>query len=181
MILIWQLVCNVLIQLFRKARMPWLVELFSEPGTSRTWNTSDLPPLVLPQGADVNVHVYHGVEAPPCVKEVPEPTIEWLWVVDGHTTVLGPGDYFVGALPGATLLLSHREVSGRHAFLYLSLTDAWIVDLGSTNATWVNQNKITERTPLGESSELRFGPVEVALHLKKRTSESGLEHTTYAS
>jgi len=42
-------------------------------------------------------------------------------------------------------------------------TSAWVEDLGSKNGTWVNGQRIAERTEVPDGAEIRFGPVAMWL------------------
>jgi pilus assembly protein CpaF len=54
----------------------------------------------------------------------------------------------VGRVQGNDIVLSKRNVSKQHARLSLQGDQAVVVDLNSTNGTWVNGRKITSPQPL---------------------------------
>ena len=60
------------------------------------------------------------------------------------------------------ITLPHESVSGSHAELLLRGEDAHVRDLGSTNGTYINGNKVAE-SPLQPSEVITFGEVELKL------------------
>ena len=80
----------------------------------------------------------------------------------------------IGRHPSADIRFdSHRDldVSGRHAAVFRQ-GDAWLVrDLGSTNGTWVNGNRIRGDHPLTPGDRIRFGPDGPELLFHPHTAE----------
>ena len=65
----------------------------------------------------------------------------------------------VGRGPDNALRLDDGSVSSHHA-VFRCLGGNWMLqDLGSTNATWVNEERVQERVWLKEGDRLRFGLV----------------------
>jgi predicted component of type VI protein secretion system len=58
---------------------------------------------------------------------------------------------------GCDVVLSDPEVSRRHAVVAESPEGFTIEDLGSTNGTWVNGERIDHPQPLRAGDEIRFG------------------------
>jgi pSer/pThr/pTyr-binding forkhead associated (FHA) protein len=55
------------------------------------------------------------------------------------------------------VVLTDPEVSRRHAVLVASSDGLAIEDLGSTNGTWVNGERIARPEPIRAGDEVRFG------------------------
>ena len=54
-------------------------------------------------------------------------------------------------------------MSTRHARIYRMTTGYWVEDLGSTNGTYLNDNRITSATPFTTTDTLRIGRTLLAL------------------
>src|ERR1700722_14492167 len=67
------------------------------------------------------------------------------------------GQIRIGAAPGNDLILSHPSVSARHAMIRRKLGRYQIRDLGSTNGTFLNGQRIDAEQPLRPGDSLRFG------------------------
>src|SRR5215217_3571059 len=78
----------------------------------------------------------------------------------GETIVFGRKE------PGRANLGGDPELSGRHAQVYE--VDGYLVvhDLGSTNGTFVNGNRVTEPTYLQPGDELRLGRTTLEVQSK---------------
>lgn len=55
------------------------------------------------------------------------------------------------------LVLDDQFVSGKHVRIFIKNTDYMIEDLGSTNGTEVNSNKLEERLILSVGDEIKVG------------------------
>ena len=70
---------------------------------------------------------------------------------------LGTADVTIGRAPDSTLVLDDDYASNAHARISL-VNGNWVVtDLGSTNGTWVDRNRITGPTPLTVGRQLKVG------------------------
>ena len=84
-----------------------------------------------------------------------------LVVVEGPLTgtviPLGAADVTIGRAPSSTLVLDDDYASNAHARLSL-VNGSWVVqDLGSTNGTWIDRQRITTPTPLSVGHQLKVG------------------------
>ncbi len=84
-----------------------------------------------------------------------------LVVVEGPLTgtviPLGAADVTIGRAPSSTLVLDDDYASNAHARLS-QVNGAWVVqDLGSTNGTWIDRQRITAPTPLSVGHQLKVG------------------------
>ena len=74
----------------------------------------------------------------------------------GEVIPLGGGEMVIGREPGCDVELSDDSVSRRHALLRPAEAGFVVVDLGSTNGTYVNESRVDVRA-LEPSDRLRFG------------------------
>jgi ABC-type multidrug transport system ATPase subunit/pSer/pThr/pTyr-binding forkhead associated (FHA) protein len=70
---------------------------------------------------------------------------------------LGAPVITIGRLPENMVVLSHPQVSGRHARLELDQGGYRIIDVGSTNHVYVNTQRVTNQL-LQPGDEIRIGP-----------------------
>lgn len=69
----------------------------------------------------------------------------------------------IGRNPESALVLDDDFASGRHARIFVR-DGAWYVeDLGSTNGTWLGNDRLTEPTPVQAGSTLRIGKTVIEL------------------
>jgi pSer/pThr/pTyr-binding forkhead associated (FHA) protein len=87
-------------------------------------------------------------------------------VSDGKTVALS-GEVLVGREPPAAVLLTERLASRRHARLVVSAEGVTVEDLGSTNGTYVNGQRIVGKVPLKHSDRLRFDTEEYQLLVER--------------
>ena len=82
----------------------------------------------------------------------------------GRSIDLGPGRYVVGRRADAQIQLPDRGVSGNHAAIDVEPDGrVYLTDLGSSNGTWVDGERITGTWLIGDRAELRFGAVPAVL------------------
>jgi hypothetical protein len=79
---------------------------------------------------------------------------------DGQRIVLGEAIVTIGRLAECTLMLEDRNVSRNHAEIQPHGTGFKLVDLGSTNGSMVNGERIAERH-LRDGDVLEFGAIKV--------------------
>jgi hypothetical protein len=73
---------------------------------------------------------------------------------------LPPGIHQLGRSPNANFQINHPSVSGSHCQIAVEADGATIRDLGSTNGTWIDGQRIQEK-PLRPGQCLRLGEVDV--------------------
>lgn len=78
---------------------------------------------------------------------------------------LTPPSVRVGRKPGSDLLLSHPTVSGHHARFDMRFDELWLVELGSTNGTFVNGKRLSGEIRLQEEDLIQFA--EVAFRVRR--------------
>ena len=76
-----------------------------------------------------------------------------------HPIPLGAPVITIGRLPENTVVLSHPQVSGRHARLEMVQGGYRIIDVGSTNHVYVNARRVTNQI-LRPGDEIRIGPYQ---------------------
>ena len=86
----------------------------------------------------------------------------WLHSESVHVK-LHDGENLVGRDLPIDVWLDSGGVSRKHARVLVEGTTAWVEDLGSKNGTWVNGQRIAERTEVPDGTEIRFGPVAMWL------------------
>ena len=85
--------------------------------------------------------------------------------LSGTVIPLGSADVTIGRAPDSTLVLDDDYASNNHARISLN-GSTWVVsDLGSTNGTWVDRQRITGPTPLVVGHQLKVG--RTVLELRK--------------
>jgi pSer/pThr/pTyr-binding forkhead associated (FHA) protein len=80
----------------------------------------------------------------------------------GKTVEAGPVPTTIGRSEDNVLVLDGDDyASGRHARVESGLDGTWVIDLGSTNGTYVNGERIEGRTRLHEGDLLQVGDTEL--------------------
>jgi pSer/pThr/pTyr-binding forkhead associated (FHA) protein len=81
----------------------------------------------------------------------------------GSNLPLREAGTLIGRSPECALVLEDDFASGRHARIYKG-PQGWVVeDLGSTNGTFIGQQRLDAPTPVFAGTEIRFGTTVVEL------------------
>lgn len=76
----------------------------------------------------------------------------------GRVFELSRGGVYLVGREGADLAIDDAKVSRKHAEIGLYGPDAWVLrDLASTNGTFVNDRRVTEKHRLANDDLIRFG------------------------
>jgi serine phosphatase RsbU (regulator of sigma subunit) len=81
----------------------------------------------------------------------------------GRQFSLAGGNSLIGRQPNANVHLDSLAVSRQHARIVRSNDNFFVEDLNSSNGTYLNGQRITERAPLTERDTLQIGPYVLAL------------------
>ena len=73
----------------------------------------------------------------------------------------------IGRLDDSDITIPHKSVSRKHAEILPTATGFEIEDLGSTNGTYLNDQPISDRTPLSNNDLLMIGDVPVRVVLRQ--------------
>lgn len=76
------------------------------------------------------------------------------------------GPVIVGRSPGADIVIAASYVSGRHAKFRLMGQNLFVEDLGSTNGTFVNGNRISAPAALKNNDVVSVGDVSIRVRFK---------------
>ncbi len=76
---------------------------------------------------------------------------------------LGPGKTTIGRRPDSDIVLPDDSVSSLHAWIIKDKSGYRVMNILSTNGTFVNDRKITEEV-VEQGDRIRFGGVELVLH-----------------
>ncbi|MBK6885084.1 MAG: FHA domain-containing protein [Tetrasphaera sp.] len=83
--------------------------------------------------------------------------------LEGTRIPLGDSDILIGRNPECLLVLDDDFASGRHAAL-VRTADGWgVEDLGSTNGTFVDGQRVEELTGIAPGNEIRIGRTTIEL------------------
>ncbi|HYI23843.1 MAG TPA: FHA domain-containing protein [Thermomicrobiales bacterium] len=98
---------------------------------------------------------------------LPDPSSA-LEVVDSGESSLSPGsllplDHYttVGRIGSNSLVLDDGFVSGSHAEIMFDQGAWWVVDLDSTNGTFVNGRPVHTRMPIANGDSVQFGRISL--------------------
>lgn len=99
------------------------------------------------------------------------------WVLEGQTdetevirsVCVNPVPFYVGRRSDLSLSLSCPTVSKLHAEITRRGKSLFVRDLGSTNGTFVNGNRVQDEIPINSTDLLQFGRVVLRLNRKGST------------
>lgn len=83
--------------------------------------------------------------------------------LQGTTITLGQQSVLIGRNPESTLVLDDDYASGRHARIYPESGEWYLEDLGSTNGTFVANERIARPLKLDVGTTLRIGTTVLEL------------------
>lgn len=95
-----------------------------------------------------------------------------LEVIDPAESSFTPGSHLpldhyttIGRSRGNSMVLDDGFVSGSHAEVMFDQGSWWVVDLDSTNGTFVNGRRVHTRVPISTGDVLQFGRISLRAHV----------------
>jgi len=92
--------------------------------------------------------------------------LEW----NDRPMFLADGDNIIGRGEDCSLVVDAENVSRRHAKIVVTRGKAAIEDLGSTNGTFVNRERVTASTPIKNGDEVSFGTLAMRFRVIDRSA-----------
>ena len=74
---------------------------------------------------------------------------------------VGRDPQLIGRAPAVDIVLADPHVSRRHATVQLTADGVWLTDLGSTNGTWLNDQRLTGSVQLTDGDVVRLGRTDL--------------------
>lgn len=84
---------------------------------------------------------------------------------EGAVIAINKPQFIIGRLPECNLRIESKALSRRHAQINVNDGSVTVKDLGSTNGTFVDGQKITEEVELKNGQTLRVGPLETTVQI----------------
>lgn len=103
--------------------------------------------------------------AKPQRKGLPRKLVVTAGPLAGTTLPLGDGPLTIGRADGSTLVLTDNYASTHHARLVPRDGQWYVEDLGSTNGTYLDRQRITQPVPVPPGVPIRIG--KTALELRR--------------
>ncbi|MFO0557670.1 MAG: GGDEF domain-containing protein [Polyangiales bacterium] len=97
----------------------------------------------------------------------------------GATVPIPPGEFTVGRGDGSQFVIDDELLSRQHARLVTVLDRHFIEDLGSTNGTFVNGDKVTSLVPLADGAMIHLGPKTIVRFSLRDTAEVAAVQRVY--
>lgn len=88
--------------------------------------------------------------------------------------------FVLGRRPGMDLTLLSQRVSGRHAEIVVAGENLFIRDLGSKNGTFVNRERVTDMTPIGEGDHIELADIEFRIEYSPNEATLGSQKGSFS-
>jgi pSer/pThr/pTyr-binding forkhead associated (FHA) protein len=156
--------------------------VYAASGAPLSWNSSQ--PRMTDPSTNGSNGVYGAAKAPQARLVVhPSPTAEPGAVIDdGEREFLLDGrDIAVGRAPSCDIVLTGDQLaSRRHALLRLRDGSYSVVDLGSSNGTYVNDEEIHGETPLNDGDRVTVGGHDLIFSTAPASADASIAGTAPA-
>ncbi len=76
-------------------------------------------------------------------------------------------EIIIGRDPTCDLILDQETISFRHCKLFHQNKQWWVVDLNSTNGTYLNNSLVESATVLTDDDALRLGSISIVISINK--------------
>src|SRR5205807_4261529 len=101
----------------------------------------------------------------------------WLEATDGKRLPI-QGNLSIGRSPKNSLVLDSPKISRRHAIINVqNLGEFWLIDLGSSNGTFLNGRRLNQPVRLSDQDQLAIGDQVFIFHQPEEVTE---EYRTFA-
>ncbi|MAT44841.1 MAG: hypothetical protein CL609_21125 [Anaerolineaceae bacterium] len=87
------------------------------------------------------------------------------------THKINQSEVLVGRDPNCKIHIQDETVSSQHVRIYYHDNNWWIVDLNSTNGTFLNEEMISHPCVITENDEVRIGQVKFLVHIRKKEND----------
>jgi adenylate cyclase len=88
------------------------------------------------------------------------------------------GTCSIGRAPANQIVLADEKVSRRHAFIHCQDEDEfWLVDLGSSNGTYLNGRRVTQSLQLRDQDRIQIGPFGLVFRQPHAAHDVAVEPT----
>jgi len=84
---------------------------------------------------------------------------------------ISQSEVLVGRDPNCKIHIQNETVSSQHVRIYYHDNNWWIVDLNSTNGTFLNEEMISHPCVITENDEVRIGQVKFLVHIRKKQND----------
>src|SRR5437870_8311258 len=100
------------------------------------------------------------------------------WLETGSSKFSVLGGCSIGRSPRSAIVLDSPKVSRRHAIINVqNIGEFWLIDLGSSNGTFLNKRRLHQPVRLSDQDQLAIGDQVFIFHQPEEVTE---EYRTFA-
>ena len=109
---------------------------------------------------------------------IQSPAKQGAWLEGTGEKIAILGDCSIGRTPKNTIVLDSQKVSRRHAIINVqNIGEFWLIDLGSSNGTFLNGRRLHQPVRLSDQDQLAIGDQVFIFHQPEEVTE---EYRTFA-